>query len=196
MWLIAGLGNPGPRYAQTAHNFGFDVCHLLADRHAMVFGASRIARGHVAQGVIHGQKVFLLLPTTYMNLSGEAVAPLARYYRIEPGHVLGVCDDVAIPWGRVRLRAGGSCGGHKGLRSMIQHLGTDQFPRLRIGCAPENWRGDLAAYVLAPLRGEALDLARHMVDVAADAVEYVIRDGVAAAQNVYNGYDALRVEGE
>ncbi len=196
MWIIAGLGNPGPRYAQTAHNFGFEVCRLLAERHGLVFGSSRLTRGHVAEGHFAGQKVFLLLPTTYMNLSGEAVAPLARYYRIDPEHVLAICDDVAIPWGRVRLRGGGSHGGHNGLRSIIQHLGTDGFPRLRIGCKPENWRGDLAAYVLAPLRGEALDLARHMTDVAADAVEYVLREGVPAAQNVYNGYDALRVEEE
>lgn len=194
MWLIAGLGNPGPRYAQTAHNFGFEVCRLLAERHGMLLTAARQARGHVAEGFVAGEKVLFLLPSTYMNLSGEAVAPLARYYKVDTERVLAVCDDVAIPWGRLRLREGGSHGGHNGLRNIILHLGTDQFPRLRIGCAPENWKGDLAAYVLAPLRGEVLDLARHMVDVAADAVERAIKDGVPEAQNVYNGYDALREE--
>lgn len=165
---------------------------LLARRHGLQFSASRHARAMVATGEIQGQEVALMMPTTFMNISGEAVAPFARYYKIDAAHILTVTDDVAIPWGRLRIRAGGSHGGHNGLRSIISQLGTDQFPRLRIGCEPEGWQGDLAAYVLAKLRGVARELATHMVEVSSDAVEKGLKSGMDKAQTAYNGYDALK----
>ncbi len=194
MWLIAGLGNPGSRYAETPHNMGFDAVGVLARRHKMVFGASRICSAEVATGEIAGNPVALIMPTTFMNLSGEAIVPFARYYKIPVEHVLAISDDVAIPWGRLRLREGGSHGGHNGLRNMILHFGGDRFPRLRIGCEPENWKGDLAAYVLAKLRGEALELARHMAEISADAIEELLARGIGKAMTRYNGYDAMKAD--
>lgn len=195
MWLVVGLGNPGSRYEETPHNLGFEVVRLLATRHKMRWAASRQAQAEVARGEIGDLEVSLMMPLTFMNISGEAVGPYCRYYKIAPEHVLVVSDDVAIPWGRIRLRAGGSAGGHNGLKSLIQHLGTDQFPRIRIGCEPDGWRGDLAAYVLAKLRGEAAELAAHMTEIAADAAEATIKRGIGKAQGKFNGYDAFKLDG-
>lgn len=190
MWLIVGLGNPGSRYARTPHNLGFDVACLLASRWGAAWKASRLVSAQVAEATVAGEPVHLMMPSTFMNLSGEAAAPHARYYKVNPLHVLAVADDVAIPWGKLRLRTGGSHGGHNGLRNLILHLGTDQFPRVRVGCAPEGWPGSLADYVLAQLKGDALARAEHMAQVAADAVELAVKSGMAKAQNTYNGYTA------
>lgn len=192
MWLIVGLGNPGSRYQNTPHNLGFDVVGLLATRHGMAWSASRQAEAEVATGTIAGREVALMMPTTFMNLSGEAVGAYMRYYKINPMHVMAISDDVALPWGRLRMRNSGTHGGHNGLRNMILHLGTDAFPRLRIGCGPENWRGALRDYVLAKLTGDALELARHMVQISADAVEAVLKEGLDRAQTRFNGYDAMK----
>lgn len=193
-WLIVGLGNPGDRYAQTPHNLGFDTADVLAARHRLSWKGARQCDALVTTGDIAGEAVSLMKPTTYMNLSGEAVEAYRRYFKIPASHVLVVSDDVALPWGRLRLREGGSHGGHNGLRNLIQHLETDKFPRIRIGCAPENWKGDLAAYVLAKLRGSAAELATHMTEIAADAVESTLARGIGKAQDRFNGYDALAGE--
>jgi len=192
MWLIVGLGNPGSQYEETPHNLGFMAARILASRHRLAWKASAQYKGEIADGQIGDTPVKILMPSTYMNLSGESVGPLARYFRINPAHVLPLSDDVAIPWGRLRLRDGGSHGGHNGLRNMILHLGTEGFPRIRIGCAPEGWRGTLADYVLCKLRGDALQLAQHMSEIAADATEAVIKSGIGRAQNKFNAYDALK----
>ncbi len=195
MWLVAGLGNPGLRYANTPHNLGFDVVIKLAKRANATWTASRQAKAEVCKTFVGSQDLILVMPTTFMNLSGEAIQPIAHYYKIPPENVLSVSDDIAIPWGRMRFRAGGSHGGHNGLRNMIMHLGTDKFPRLRVGCKPENWKGDMKAYVLAKLRGEALELADHMAEVCADSVEEVLKEGLQSAMTRYNGYDAFKIEG-
>lgn len=191
MWLIAGLGNPGSRYDNTPHNLGFEVVAELARRHKLNFAASKIAQAYVAEGLINEEKVALMMPTTFMNLSGEAVNAYRQYYKINPLRTLVISDDVAIPWGKIRVRGSGTHGGHNGLRNIIQHFGTDQFPRIRVGCEPDGWQGTLVAYVLAKLGGEALELAKHMTGIAADAVEMVIAKGVDKTQNKYNGYDAF-----
>ncbi|MCC6546846.1 aminoacyl-tRNA hydrolase [Candidatus Sumerlaeota bacterium] len=191
MWLIAGLGNPGSRYDNTPHNLGFEVAAELARRHNLAFSPSKLAQAHVTEGVINGEKIALMMPTTFMNLSGEAINAYRQYYKINPLHTLAISDDVAIPWGRIRVRGNGTHGGHNGLRNIIQHLGTDQFPRIRIGCEPDGWQGTLVAYVLAKLGGEPLELARHMIQIAADAAEMIIEKGVDKTQNKYNGYDAF-----
>lgn len=190
MWIIAGLGNPGQRYDRTPHNLGFEAVRVLAMRHGMRWGDSRRAQALEAPGEINGQKVLLLQPLTFMNLSGEAVRPYATFYKVLPSKVLVLTDDVAIPWGKLRVRAGGSAGGHNGLRNLILHLGTDKFPRIRIGCEPEGWRGTLKDYVLCKLAGNALEIAEHMAQIGADATESILRDGVPKAQNEWNGYDA------
>jgi PTH1 family peptidyl-tRNA hydrolase len=194
MWIIAGLGNPGSRYEGTPHNLGFDVVRILAARHGLRYSASRTVRAEEATGFIGPEKVALLMPTTYMNLSGEAVVAYANYYKVEPENVLAITDDVNLPWGKIRVRPGGSHGGHNGLRNIIQHFGHDRFPRVRIGCEPEGWPGDLVAYVLAKLVKDARELADHMTQVTADTVEYILKNGVKSAQNEYNGYDACKDE--
>lgn len=189
MWLIAGLGNPGARYEGTAHNLGFDAARVLAARHGMRFNACKKVRAEEATGQILGEKAAILLPTTYMNLSGEAVYPYAQYYKIPPANIIAITDDVNLPWGRLRIRPEGSHGGHNGLRNIIHFCGQ-KFPRIRIGCEPEGWQGDLAAYVLAKLAGNARELADHMAEIAADACETIVQKGVSKAQNEWNGYSA------
>lgn len=188
MWLVVGLGNPGPRYDGTVHNFGFAVVDELARRAKGNWSASNKVKAEVCDVELGGEKATLMKPLTFMNISGEAVGPHMRYYKINPAHVLAISDDVAIPWGRLRIRDGGSHGGHNGLRSLIDHLATDRFPRLRIGCEPDGWKGDLASYVLAKLGGEPKQLHDHMVAIAADAVEAICAHGVGKAQNKFNAY--------
>ena len=190
MWLIVGLGNPGSRYEQTPHNLGFMAARCFAARHGIRLGADSKWKAEVGRGTVGGEEVAVMLPLTYMNLSGESVGPYSRYFKIHPAHVLAISDDVAIPWGKLRIRTAGSHGGHNGLRSLIDHLGGDTFPRLRIGCEPENWRGELKDYVLANLKGDALKLAEHMAEICADATEVIVKSGTAKAQNQFNGYDA------
>ncbi|MDY3869066.1 MAG: aminoacyl-tRNA hydrolase [Pyramidobacter sp.] len=147
MRLIAGLGNPGTDYALTRHNVGWDVIDQLADR--LNAGASSVKFGGACWGplLLNGERVILLKPYTYMNNSGIAVGELVRFYRIEPANVLIVVDDINLPVGRMRIRASGSAGGHNGLKSIIAHLGTQAFPRLRIGVGSCPEGRDMAAWV-------------------------------------------------
>lgn len=131
-WLVVGLGNPGSQYEYTRHNAGFLAADELARRGR--FSVQRVKfHALTASAVIGGQGVLVMKPTTFMNLSGEAVGEAARFYKLAPGHVLVISDDVDLPLGKLRIRKSGSAGGHNGLKSIIQHLGTDQFPRLKIG---------------------------------------------------------------
>ncbi len=189
-WLIAGLGNPGSKYANTPHNLGFEVVQMLASRHSMRWTSSKKARAEVADGTIKGSRVLLMMPTTFMNLSGEPISATADYYGIEGANILSITDDVNLPYGRLRIRMKGSHGGHNGLRNIIQHLGNDQFPRLRIGCQPDHPVRDLSAYVLGPARGERRELSDHMVEIASDAVEEIVAGTAEGAMNKYNSYDA------
>ena len=131
-WLVVGLGNPGGKYENTRHNVGFLVADELGERGR--FPIQRLKfKALTNTAEIGGQGVLVMKPTTYMNLSGEAVGEAARFYKIAPDHVLVISDDVSLPVGKLRIRTGGSAGGHNGLKSIIQHLGTDQFPRLKVG---------------------------------------------------------------
>jgi PTH1 family peptidyl-tRNA hydrolase len=189
--LIVGLGNPGTKYRHTPHNVGFGVLDILASRHRGDFHASRRFRADVAAVTIADREVILLAPTTYMNLSGEAAAPFARYRAIEPAEMLVVCDDVALPMGRIRLRRKGSAGGHKGLTSIIQHLGTNEFPRLRIGIDSGERVDDLTDYVLRPWWGERREAMGRVCERAADAVERLLEIGFAKTASEFNGRDLL-----
>ena len=146
-YLIVGLGNPGTAYVNTRHNLGFLVLEKFAEKHGLIFKREARFLGKIAQGQINGKKVILLLPLTYMNNSGESVRPCADFYRILSEAILAVCDDVAIEFGTLRLRPKGSAGGHKGLKSIETHLGTAEYPRLRVGVS-DRLEGDLADYVL------------------------------------------------
>lgn len=185
-WLVAGLGNVGDKYEGTRHNVGFEVADELGERGN--FPIQRLKHKALTQSAeIAGARVLVMKPVTYMNLSGEAVGDAARFYKVPPERVLVVCDDVSLPLGKLRLRKGGSAGGHNGLKSIIQHLGTDQFPRLKIGVGGKpDPDYDLADWVLGKFHGPDRKVMDETVRRAADAVECILKDGCEKAMNRFN----------
>ena len=185
-WLIVGLGNPGGQYDNTRHNAGFLVADELARRGG--FSIQRVRfKALTAAAQVGGQGVLVMKPTTYMNLSGEAVGEAARFYKLTPDHVLVISDDVDLPLGKLRLRVSGSAGGHNGLKSIIQHLSSDQFPRLKVGVGGKPRPDyDLADWVLGKLTGEDKKLMDETVKRAADAVECFLKDGPQKAMSQFN----------
>ena len=193
MKLVAGLGNPGAKYRGTRHNVGFEVIDLLARRQRLDFEAAPadavFARWRRSETGGSGDVVLLTKPLTFMNLSGDAVAAMARYYKVETPDLLIVCDDVNLPLGRLRVRGSGTEGGHNGLRSMAAMLGTIDYPRLRIGVGRGDLRRDMADHVLARFEPEEESGIEAAVARAADAVETWIDDGLAKTMNVFNRSD-------
>lgn len=189
MKLIAGLGNPGESYANTPHNVGFDVVDVLAQRLEAGWKNSSGFHARVARAVYAGETLMLVKPQTFMNLSGTSVAPLLRYYGGEPKDLTVVLDDADLPLGRLRIRAGGSSGGHRGLVSLIESLGTEAFPRVRLGVGREEQR-DLVGHVLGKLDEARLSIVRTTVEAASDAVLCLIAHGLNESMNRYNGWCA------
>ncbi len=190
MKAIVGLGNPGPRYRGTRHNVGFDVVDELAARASLSLEAAP-ADALVARW--RAKDVLLVKPLTFMNLSGQAVGELVRYFKIDVADVLIVLDEVQLPLGKLRARARGSAGGHNGLKSVIEHLGAD-VSRLRIGVGRGDDRRDLADHVLATFDKDERAEAVRMTKRAADAAETFVTDGIAAVMNQYNGGDPATTE--
>lgn len=188
MKLIAGLGNPGTAYDKTPHNMGFAVVDCLAERMGVRLRPSRQIKALVAEGTLAGESVMLLKPTTFMNLSGQAVAPLVMERRLQPQEIFVLVDDADLPLGSLRWRSKGGDGGHKGLRSMIQELERDDFVRLRIGVQPEERPEDLETYVLEPFDSQAARWAGRIAEIAAESVEAAIGHGIDSTANRYNGY--------
>ena len=193
MKLVVGLGNPGPQYEHTRHNVGFRVVDKLAKKMGWRWNEQR-SRAMLASGMLGSEKVALAKPLTYMNLSGQAVGELLRWYKISPEDLLVVYDELDLPLGIIRLRPKGSAGGHNGIENIIAHLHTNEFPRLRVGIGrPTNNRVDGASYVLGipPLDERILlDTAE---DRAVEAVELVITQGIGTAMNQVNADpEALR----
>ena len=185
-WLIAGLGNPGARFAGTRHNAGFMAVDELARRHGLRFSGKQ-ANAEIARGSIRGVPVVLAKPMTYMNNSGLAVGWLSRYYKIPHDRVLVAYDDIALPLGRLRIRGKGSDGGHNGLTSVIQHLGTQRVPRLRIGVGrPAHMDHSQIDWVLGRFTREERSVIEEVIPRAAEAIDAVLRDGIDRAMNVYN----------
>ncbi len=168
--VIVGLGNPGEEYRGTRHNAGFQVVSRLARRHGIPLKTMR-HQSKYGIGVIGSVPVLLALPLTYMNRSGEAVRALLNAYHLSPQQMLVVYDDVALPLGTLRVRPAGSSGGQKGMKSIIHALGTEAFPRLRIGVGPAPFGVDLADFVLAPFEEDERSLAEQMMELGADACE-------------------------
>lgn len=185
--VVVGLGNPGPQYRSTPHNVGFDVLDRLARRHGGIFRFERRFEAEVAEIPVAGQRLVLMCPTTYMNLSGRAVAAWRAKNGGEPEEFLAVCDDVHLPLGRLRLRHGGSHGGHKGLLSLIQSLGTLEYPRLRMGVKPPSGEiADRVDFVLRAFHPDVRADAALMAERAADAVEVAVTRDFATAMNKFN----------
>ena len=186
-WLLVGLGNPGDQYENTRHNVGFMVADELAERHNIPVQRLKF-RALTNTVTIGDRKVLLMKPVTYMNLSGEAVHEAAAFYKIPPEHILVVSDEVALAPGKLRVRRSGSAGGHNGLKNIIAHLGTDQFPRIRLGVGQKPHPDyDMADWVLGKFQGEDKTAVEAAVKKAADAAECLIREGVDKAMNQYNG---------
>lgn len=186
-WLLVCLGNPGEKYENTRHNVGYMVADEIGERCRAPIQKLRF-KALTDLVTISGQKVLVMKPVTFMNLSGEAVRPAADFYKIPPDHVLVISDDTALPPGRLRIRKGGSAGGHNGLKNIIQHLGTDQFPRIRVGVGQKPHPDyDLADWVLGKFVGEDKKTMDAAVKRAADAVECLLADGPDAAMNRFNG---------
>ena len=186
--LVVGLGNPGSEYAGTRHNAGFALVEALADRWSGRWSLDRKFFAKTSGVSIGATRVVLVEPQTYMNESGRSVAPLARWHRVEPGHVLVVSDDADLPLGSIRMRPGGGAGGHRGLASIEQHLGTSAYPRLRLGIArPEQPERDIAGYVLGRFSSAEEEVFATGLLRACDQVECWLQEGVQVAMNRFNG---------
>lgn len=186
MWLIVGLGNPGEEYAKTRHNLGFQCLTFLANRHGLDFDDKR-ARSRVATGQIAGQRVVLAKPFTFMNAIGQAVVGLCHWYKVAPAErLLVIYDDLDLPFGVLRLRERGSAGTHNGMKSIVGQLGSQTFPRLRIGIGQGPPGRDAAKYVLSRFTRDEEAQLPAICARAADAVELVVREGLTAAMNRYN----------
>jgi peptidyl-tRNA hydrolase, PTH1 family len=186
MKLIVGLGNPGLEYEMTRHNLGF----MLVDRLFERVGGRRFrneSNAKIAEVMLAGKRILLVKPQTFMNLSGDAARPLLEHYgEAEPSNLIVACDDVALPFGTIRVRARGSAGGQKGLKSIIERLATQEFARVRLGVRPEHPVEDLASFVLSPIPKRDRAALDQALDRAADAIEVVLTEGVEHAMALFN----------
>ncbi|GHO42997.1 aminoacyl-tRNA hydrolase [Ktedonospora formicarum] len=185
MKLLVGLGNPGSQYERTRHNVGFRVLDTLADKLGLRW--ERHGRSMISNTTIENEKTVLVKPLTFMNNSGEAVGELQRWYKLASEDILVIYDELDLPNGQIRLRAKGSAGGHNGMKSLIQHLHTDQFPRLRVGIGrPANRRPDTINYVLGiPSKDDYITLLQ-AEDRSVEAIPLILREGVDTAMNILN----------
>lgn len=188
MYVVVGLGNPGKKYARTRHNAGFDAVELLASRFDIRLTKLK-CKALVGEGMIGSERVAIAQPQTYMNLSGESVSQLVGWYKIDLSHLIVVYDDCDLPAGKLRVREKGSAGTHNGMKSILYQLGSEEFPRVRIGIGrpPEGW--DLADFVLAPYQtAEERQTAFDALVKAGEAVEKIIREGVPRASEFANAW--------
>jgi PTH1 family peptidyl-tRNA hydrolase len=183
--LIAGLGNPGSEYERTRHNVGFEAADRLASRHSITLKQHR-GIALVGWGLLDGSRLGVMKPITFMNLSGRAVRDVSQYYDVEPADLLVVYDDLNLPLGTIRLRTGGSAGGHNGIQNVVDVLKTDAFPRLRIGIGNAYARGRQADYVLSPFSSKDREVVDEAVVRATDAIEAFVREGIDVAMNRFN----------
>lgn len=182
--LIVGLGNPGTRYAHNRHNVGFMMVEQFARAHALDFSRKKFS-AQIAEGAIAGERVFLAKPQTYMNLSGEAVSKLYKFYKVAPHDLLVIYDDLDLPLGKIRLRAEGSAGGHHGIESIIARIGTSDFPRLRVGIGRPNPDADVD-HVLGNFDASERVVMDETIVRAVEAIDVWLKEGVVIAMNRYN----------
>ena len=186
MYIIAGLGNPDRQYQNTRHNVGFDVIDVIADKYDIAMG-ERKHKAIIGKGYIAGQKVVLVKPQTYMNLSGESIRDVIDFYKVdEKSELIVISDDVSLDVGRIRIRKKGSAGGHNGLKNIMKHLGHDEFIRMRMGVGEKPSGYDLADYVLGHFTQKEREVMDAGIQNAATAIEIMITQGPEAAMNLYN----------
>ncbi len=184
MKIIAGLGNPGERYANTPHSIGFEAVDAMAKAAGASWEEKRAFKAMLATGIFAGEKTLFVKPQTFMNLSGEAVAPIVKYHNATAADLVVVQDDIDLPLGRMRIRRGGSCGGHNGIRNIIERLGTQDFVRIKIGVGKDS--SDVIGFVLGKFSPEAREKANKMVEAAAGAAEDLFRLGLDKAMTKWN----------
>jgi len=184
-YLIVGLGNPGPRYARNRHNVGFQSLDHLAAAYGIDLNKTRF-KALFGEGQIAGQRVMLAKPLSFMNDSGQAVGALSRYYKVPVERIIVIYDDIDLALGKIRVRPGGSSGGHNGIKSLLQHLGQDAFIRIRVGVGRPTY-GDAADYVLNDFSREQEPIVARAYDWVKEIVVCILREGVQQAMNLYNG---------
>lgn len=186
MFIIVGLGNPSKEYQGTRHNVGFEVIDKLAEKYNISVDTKR-HRAYIGKGMLGGQKVILAKPQTYMNLSGESVQSLLDYYKVdEERELLVIYDDISLDNGQIRIRAKGSAGGHNGIKNIIAHLGSQVFPRIKVGVGAKPPKYDLADYVLGHFSKAEQELMEEGYDKAVHAVELILQNEMTEAMNEYN----------
>ncbi len=185
MYLIAGLGNPTREYDKTRHNVGFSVIDVLADKYNIDV-SDRKHKALCGRGVIEGEKVLLLKPQTFMNLSGESIREAVDYYKIDPEDIIVIYDDISLEPGQLRIRLKGSAGGHNGIKNIIAHLGTQEFPRIKVGVGAKPPKMDLADYVLSRFGAEEQKIMDEAFGEAAEAAVMMMTTGAERAMNHYN----------
>lgn len=185
MYIIAGLGNPGKEFEKTRHNMGFNVVDYIGYRYNININKSKF-KGQLGEGFIGGEKVILLKPQTFMNLSGESILEAVQFYKLDMDKLIVVYDDISFPLGKIRIRPSGSDGGHNGMKSIIYLLGKDDFPRVRVGIgAPEF---NMVDHVIGKFNDSEKSIVGDIIKVASDATVTIITEDVNSAMNKYNGY--------
>lgn len=185
MYLIVGLGNPENEYANTRHNMGFDTINEIAKRNNITITKSKF-KGLYETAIIQGKKVILLKPQTYMNLSGESIKEICEFYNIEPKDIIVIYDDIDIGKGKIKLRKKGGPGSHNGMKSVVQELGTTEFPRVRVGIGQPEFKNDMINYVIGKVPEEEQQILAEGVKKASEAVEEIIKNGIDIAMNKFN----------
>ncbi|WP_294401279.1 aminoacyl-tRNA hydrolase [uncultured Clostridium sp.] len=189
MFLIVGLGNPGSQYEDTRHNIGFKVVDNIAKEYNIEINRQKF-KGMCGEGFINGEKVILLKPSTYMNLSGESIREVVDFYKLSNEDLVVIYDDISLDVGRLRIREKGSAGGHNGIKSIIAHLGTDIFPRIKVGVGQPNV--DLVNYVLGKFTKEEMEVLSESINASTKAVREILSSDVKTAMNIYNGFKASK----
>ena len=186
MKVIVGLGNPGAQYANTPHSVGFEVVDAIAAELGLEWETKKAFSCLMAKGVFAGAPVLLVKPQTYMNLSGDSVAPVVKYHNATPADLIVVQDDIDIPLGRLRIRKNGSCGGHNGIRNIIERLGSQSFIRLKVGVGKD--KSNVIGHVLGKFDPASRTTVDKVVSASVHAVASILRDGADKAMNVFNGW--------
>ena len=190
MRIIVGLGNPGAQYANTPHSVGFEAVDAIASSMGASWELKKAYNALLARGTFAGMPVLLVKPQTYMNLSGEAVAPLVKYSNAKPADLVVIQDDIDLPVGRMRVRKNGSCGGHNGIRNLIERMGTSEFVRLKLGVGKD--KSNVIAHVLGKFDPVSRATMDQVIAAAVEATAAILRDGPDRAMNVYNGWEPAK----